>query len=209
MNKTILWSIVGGILALLLLGGGCTACTTYNTLVTQEEDVDNAWANVEAQYQRRADLIPNLVASVKGYTAHEADVQAAVTDARAGLGSALDAVKGINADDANATPEAMRKYQQAQQRLQGACDIYINAVHEAYPDLKANENFLSLQDELAGTENRVTTERTRYNARVKEYNVSVRRFPNNIFAGMFGFTTREQFEAEEGASQAPVVEFPG
>lgn len=207
MKKTIIWAIVGTILALTLLGGGCTACTTYNSLVNSQEDVNKAWGNVEATYQRRADLIPNLVASVKGYTAHEANTQEAVTDARAGLGSALQAVRDLNADSANVSQASMQAYTGAQQRLQGALGLYINAVHEAYPDLKANENFLSLQDELAGTENRITVERTRYNAVVKEYNVAVRRFPNNIFAGMFGFSTREMFEAEESANKAPVVEF--
>lgn len=207
VTKTITWAVVGSLLAILLLGGGCTACTTYNSLVTQQEDVDQMWGNVENQYQRRADLIPNLVASVKGYAEHESTTFEAVTDARAGLGSALQAVKALNADSASYTPEAMNAYTQAQQRLQSALGLYVNAVREAYPDLKANENFMSLQDELAGTENRIATERTRYNNAVKEYNVSVRRFPNNIFAGMFGFSTREMFVAEEGAQHAPKVEF--
>lgn len=207
VSKSITWAIVGTFLVILLLGGGCTACSTYNSLVGDQETVDQAWGNVENQYQRRADLIPNLVASVKGYAAHEATTFEAVTDARAGLGSALEAVKNLNADSASYSPQAMTQYTQAQQRLQSALGLYVNAVHEAYPDLKANENFMSLQDELAGTENRIATERTRYNSTVKEYNVKVRRFPNNIFAGMFGFSTREMFEAEEGARQAPVVEF--
>ncbi|MDE6450163.1 MAG: LemA family protein, partial [Muribaculaceae bacterium] len=122
-------------------------------------------------------------------------------------GSALQAVKAINADSASYSPETMNAYTQAQQKLQSALGLYVNAVREAYPDLKANENFMSLQDELAGTENRISTERTRYNDAVKGYNVSVRRFPNNIFAGMFGFSTRQMFAAEEGAQRAPKVEF--
>ncbi len=207
ITKTITWAVVGTLLAIILLGGGCTACSTYNSLVGQQENVDNTWGNVENQYQRRADLIPNLVASVKGYAGHEATTFEAVTDARAGLGSALQAVKAVNADSASYNPEAMNAYTQAQQRLQSALGLYVNAVHEAYPDLKANENFMSLQDELAGTENRIATERTRYNDAVKSYNVSVRRFPNNIFAGMFGFSTRQMFAAEEGAQHAPKVEF--
>lgn len=206
-SKTITWAIIGGILVIMLLGGGCTACGTYNSLVTQQEDVDKAWGNVENQYQRRADLIPNLVASVKGYATHESTTLEAVTDARAGLGSALEAVNRLNGDSASYSPQAMNAYTQAQQRLQSALGLYVNAVHEAYPDLKANENFMSLQDELAGTENRIATERTRYNESVRSYNVNVRRFPNNIFAGMFGFSTREMFAAEEGASRAPRVEF--
>lgn len=206
--KTIItWAVIGTLLVILLLGGGCTACVTYNSLVTKQEDVNKAWSNVENQYQRRSDLIPNLVASVKGYAEHEATTFEAVTDARAGLGSALEAVKNLNSDSASYTPEAMNAYSQAQQRLQSALGLYVNAVHEAYPDLKANENFMSLQDELAGTENRIATERNRYNEEVKKYNVSVRRFPNNIFAGWFGFDTREMFAADEGTHVAPKVEF--
>ncbi|MCM1450259.1 MAG: LemA family protein [Clostridiales bacterium] len=207
MKKGILWSIIGSLLLIILLGGGCSACSTYNSLVGQEESVDQAWANVENQYQRRADLIPNLVSTVKGYASHEATTFEAVTDARAGLGSALEAVNKLNADSASYSPQAMAQYSQAQQKLQSALGLYVNAVHEAYPDLKANENFMSLQDELAGTENRIATERTRYNESVKGYNVSVRRFPNNIFAGMFGFSTRQAFAAEESAQHAPKVEF--
>lgn len=206
-SKIIVWSVVGVFLVIVLLGGGCTACSTYNSLVTQQENVDNAWGNVENQYQRRADLIPNLVASVKGYATHESTTMEAVTDARAGLGSALEAVNKLNADSASYNPEAMAQYTQAQQKLQSALGLYVNAVHEAYPDLKANENFMSLQDELAGTENRISTERTRYNESVKSYNINVRRFPANIFAGIFGFTTRQMFAAEEGAQHAPKVEF--
>lgn len=207
MKKYLIWGIVGTLLAIVLLGGGCTACSTYNNLVSSEEKVDQAWGNVENQYQRRADLIPNLVASVKGYSAHEANTLEAVTDARAGLGSALQAVRDLKSDSVTTSPAAMQAYQGAQQRLQGALGLYINAVHEAYPDLKANENFLSLQDELAGTENRVAVERTRYNDLVQQYNVAVRRFPNNLFAGMFGFSTRQMFAADPQASQAPKVEF--
>lgn len=207
VTKTITWAVIGTLLVILLLGGGCTACSTYNSLVTQQEDVDKAWGNVENQYQRRADLIPNLVASVKGYAEHEATTFEAVTDARSGLGSALQAVKALNADSASYSPEAMNAYTQAQQKLQSALGIYVNAVREAYPDLKANESFMSLQDELAGTENRIATERNRYNESVKGYNVNVRRFPNNIFAGMFGFSVRQMFAAEEGAQHAPKVEF--
>ena len=207
MKKGYIWAIVGVIAVVFLLGGGCTACSTYNSMVSEEEGVDRAWGNVENQYQRRADLIPNLVATVKGYAEHESTTLEAVTDARAGLGSALQAVKDLNADSASYSPTAMQNFAQAQQKLQSALGVYVNAVHEAYPDLKANENFKSLQDELAGTENRISTERNRYNDAVKEYNIMVRRFPNSIFAGMFGFSKREMFAAEEGAKYAPKVEF--
>lgn len=207
MKKGIIWTIVGVCFAILLLGGGCTACSTYNSLVNDEENVDRTWGNVENQYQRRADLIPNLVATVKGYAEHESTTLEAVTDARAGLGSALQAVKNLNADSATYTPSAMQSFSEAQRQLQSALNVYVNAVHEAYPDLKANENFKSLQDELAGTENRISTERNRYNDAVQTYNVKVRRFPNSIFAGMFGFSKREMFTAEEDARHAPKVEF--
>ena len=171
----------------------------YNTLVTMSEDVDAKWANVESVYQRRADLIPNLVSTVKGYAAHEESTLQAVTDARTRATS-------ITIDPATATPEQMEAWMAAQDELGGALGRLI-AVAESYPDLKANQNFLQLQAQLEGTENRISVERQKYNEAVKEYNVMVRRFPNNIIASMFGFDAKSMFEAQAGAEVAPVVVF--
>ncbi len=174
----------------------------YNSLVEKQQKVDQQWAQVENQYQRRSDLIPNLVNTVKGYSEHESSTLQAVTDARAGLSKAY--------NDANAVDnpqENIEKYQHAQSNLKGALDIYVNAVREAYPDLKANTNFMSLQAELAGTENRISTERMRYTEAVQDYNTSIKKFPTNIYAGWFGFKEKPQFKAEEGAQKAPKVEF--
>ncbi len=201
--------IVGGVIVILLLLFGIQGCSSYNGMVTLDEAVNQAWGNVENQYQRRADLIPNLVATVKGYSEHESSTLEAVTNARAGLTQAYNNASDVTAEQSTApTDEAsLRQFQQAQSQLKGALDIYVNAVKEAYPDLKANQNFLDLQTQLEGTENRVTTERTRYNEAVKEYNVKIRRFPASIFAGVFGFAQRPMFQAEEGAQKAPKVEF--
>ncbi|MCC8036597.1 MAG: LemA family protein [Bacteroidales bacterium] len=201
--------IVGGVIVILLLLFGIQGCSSYNGMVTLDEAVNQAWGNVENQYQRRADLIPNLVATVKGYSEHESSTLEAVTNARAGLTQAYNNATDVTAEQATApTDEAsLRQFQQAQSQLKGALDIYVNAVKEAYPDLKANQNFLDLQTQLEGTENRVSTERTRYNEAVKEYNVKIRRFPASIFAGVFGFAQRPMFQAEEGAQKAPKVEF--
>lgn len=206
-KSNIILIVVGAVFLFLLLFGGCTACSTYNNMVPAEEEVDQAWANVENQYQRRADLIPNLVNTVKGYAAHESETLQAVTDARAGLTQALDNANSATSADVTTSEQAMQRFQQAQSNLKGALDIYVNAVREAYPDLKANTNFLGLQDQLEGTENRIATERTRYNEKVKAYNVMIRRFPSNIFAGMFGFSEKPMFQAEAGAQNAPKVEF--
>ena len=171
----------------------------YNNLVTMSEDVDAKWANVESVYQRRADLIPNLVNTVKGYAAHEESTLQAVTDARTRATS-------ITIDPATATPEEMEAWMAAQNELGGALGRLI-AVAESYPDLKASQNFLQLQAQLEGTENRISVERQNYNNAVKEYNVAVRRFPSNIVASMFGFEAKTMFEAQAGAEVAPVVEF--
>ena len=171
----------------------------YNNLVTMSEDVDAKWANVESVYQRRADLIPNLVSTVKGYAAHEEATLQAVTDARTRATS-------ITIDPATATPEEMEAWMVAQDELGGALGRLI-AVAESYPDLKASQNFLQLQAQLEGTENRISVERQNYNKAVKEYNVAVRRFPSNIVASMFGFEPKTMFEAQAGAEVAPVVEF--
>lgn len=175
------------------------AVSSYNGLVGYEESVDKAWANVESAYQRRSDLIPNLVNTVKGYAEHESATLQAVTDARANATS-------INIDASTATPEEFEAWAKAQQEVGSALGRLI-AVSESYPNLKANENFRDLQTQLEGTENRIKTERDRYNETVKEYNVKIRRFPTNILASLFGFERREMFKAQEGSELAPVVEF--
>ncbi len=171
----------------------------YNGLVSKEEGVNQAWANVESAYQRRSDLIPNLVNTVKGYAEHESETLQAVTDARAKATS-------LNIDPATATPEQVAAYMEAQQGVGSALGRLI-AVSESYPELKANENFRDLQAQLEGTENRIKVERDRYNEAVKMFNVQIRRFPTNILASIFGFEKRSMFEAQEGAEVAPVVEF--
>lgn len=171
----------------------------YNSLVEQQQTVDQAWAQVENQYQRRADLIPNLVNTVKGYSTHESETLTKVTEARAKATSIT-----INADDLN--EENLAKFQQAQGELSQALKSLL-AVTEAYPELKANENFMNLQTQLEGTENRIATERMRYTEAVKEYNTSIKKFPTMIYAGWFGFKEKPQFKAEAGAEKAPEVKF--
>ena len=183
--------------ALLLFAGFCI--TKYNGLVDADAEVEKKWADVESVYQRRADLIPNLVATVKGYAEHEESTLQAVTDARTRATS-------ITIDPATATPEQMEAWMAAQDEVSGALGRLL-AVAESYPDLKANQNFLQLQAQLEGTENRISVERQKYNEAVKEYNVMVRRFPNNIIASMFGFDSKSMFEAQAGAEVAPVVVF--
>lgn len=201
MNKKLITTVIVAVVILILFGGGCSS---YNGMVDADQAVQKQWGQVENQYQRRADLIPNLVNTVKGYAAHESSTLQNVTDARAGLTKAYNDAQAITPEQAQANIEA---YQQAQSNLKGAIDIYVNAVREAYPDLKANENFLNLQAQLEGTENRVSTERQRYNEAVEVYNRKVLRFPGNIFAKLFGFDSKEMFKAEEGAQRAPKVEF--
>ena len=176
-----------------------TSCN-YNSLVEKEQKVDQAWAQVENQYQRRADLIPNLVNTVKGYAEHESSTLEAVTNARAGLTKAYEASQSVENPQEN-----IEQFQQAQSALKGALDLYVNAVREAYPDLKANTNFMALQTQLEGTENRIATERKRYTEAVLEYNTSIKKFPTTIYAGWFGFKEKQQFKAEPGANKAPEV----
>lgn len=183
----------------ILLICGVGGCNTYNKMVGLEEGVDQSWSEVETQYQRRADLIPNLVNTVKGYATHESQTFEKVTEARAKATSIT-----LNVDDL--TEENLAKFQQAQNDLSSALKSLL-AVSENYPDLKASKNFEDLQVQLEGTENRIATARTRYTEQVKQYNISIRRFPANIFAGMFGFSSKPQFKAEEGASKAPEVNF--
>ncbi len=197
---------IGAIVAvILLLGFG--ACNSYNGMVEKEQNVDQTWAQVENQYQRRSDLIPNLVNTVKGYASHESTTLQSVTDARVGLTKAYNDANALSPEQAKTSQESLEQYQQAQNKLKGALDIYVNAVREAYPDLKANQNFLGLQTQLEGTENRISTERQRYTVAVKEYNTSIKKFPGKIFASIFGFDAKPQFAAEEGAEKAPVVQF--
>ena len=172
---------------------------TYNGFVNKEEGLKTAWSNVETQYQRRADLIPNLVNTVKGYAAHESQTFEAVTEARAKATSI-----NLSADDL--TPEKLAEFQQAQQKVGSALGRLI-AVAEQYPDLKANQNFLELQAQLEGTENRIAVARTRFNDATRQYNVTIRRFPANLIAGMFGFDQKAYFAAEEGAQTVPEVKF--
>ena len=166
----------------------------YNAMVTAEENVTTAWSQVENQYQRRSDLIPNLVATVKGYAEHESQVFENVTEARAR------ATQMTLSEDA--TPEQLAAFQAAQGELSQALGRLL-ALAENYPNLKANENYLTLQAELAGCENRIQTERQRFNEAAKAYNASLRRFPTNMIAKMFGFEKRPYFEADEGADRVP------
>ena len=172
---------------------------TYNGFVNREEGLKSAWSNVETQYQRRADLIPNLVNTVKGYAAHETQTLNEVTEARARATS-------INLSADNLTPERLAQFQRAQAEVRSALGRLI-AVSESYPDLKANQNFLELQAQLEGTENRIAVARKDFNAAAQQYNVSVRRFPANLVARMFGFGQKPYFESAEGAAAAPQVTF--
>lgn len=171
----------------------------YNGMVGLDEGVNTAWANVETQYQRRADLIPNLVNTVKGYAQHEQSTFEAVVNARSKATS-------ITIDPSNVTPEKLQEFQQAQGELASALGRLI-AISESYPDLKASEQFKELQAQLEGTENRINVARTNFNKEAQKYNTTIRTFPKNLFAGMLGFTQRAYFEAEAGANQAPKVEF--
>lgn len=175
-----------------------TSCN-YNSLVEQQQNVDQAWAEVENQYQRRADLIPNLVNTVKGYASHESKTLEAVTDARA-------KATQITIDADSLTEENLARFQQAQNELSGALKSLL-AVTEAYPDLKANQNFQDLQTQLEGTENRVTVARSRYTEAVADYNTAIKSFPTLIYASWLGFKAKPQFKAEAGAEKAPEVNF--
>ncbi|WP_300814661.1 LemA family protein [uncultured Bacteroides sp.] len=175
------------------------AVSGYNSLVNMDENVSNQWANVETQYQRRADLIPNLVNTVKGYAAHEKETLEGVIAARS-------QATQIKVDPTDLTPEKLAEYQKAQGQLATALGRLL-AITENYPDLKANQNFLELQAQLEGTENRINVARKNFNDAAKAYNTAIRRFPKNMLAGMFGFDKRAYFEAAEGAEQAPQVQF--
>lgn len=171
----------------------------YNSMVNLDEGVNNAWANVEIQYQRRADLIPNLVNTVKGYATHEQSTLEAVMNARSRATS-------VTIDPSNLTPQKLQEFQAAQGEISSALGRLL-VISENYPDLKANEQFQELQAQLEGTENRITVARKNYNDEARMYNTVIRTFPKNIFAGMLGFTQRAYFQAASGAETAPIVQF--
>lgn len=194
-KSTITLFVIGAIV--ILLAGWVTI--QYNGMVANDEAVTTAWAGVESQYQRRSDLIPNLVNTVKGYAAHEKETLESVVEARAKATQVT-----VNAD--NLTPERFAQFQKAQGELSAALGRLMR-ITENYPQLRANENFSELQAQLEGTENRINESRLRFNEAVQEYNLSIRRFPGNIFASLFGFEKRDKFEAEDGTEQAPEVKF--
>lgn len=197
MNKPKnLTAIIIAAVALLLVLWGVSG---YNGIVEMDENVNNQWSNVEAQYQRRTDLIPNLVSTVKGYAAHEKSTLEAVMQARS-------QATQVKIDPANCTPEQLAAYQKAQGDVTTALGKLL-AITENYPQLKANENFMELQSQLEGTENRITVARRDFNAAAKEYNTVIRKFPKNIIASIGGFEKHNYFEAEAGAEKAPKVEF--
>ncbi len=189
MKNKKLWIILA-VVAVVIIVIVASLSGTYNGLVEKQADVDAKFAQVQTVLQRRSDLIPNLVSTVKGYAAHEEAVYTAIADARAAL---------AGADTAEEVSEANEALDSAISRLL--------VVVENYPELKSNVNFIALQDELAGAENRISTERGRYNEAVKEYNTAIRKFPNNIIAGMFGFAAADYFEADDDAQQVPEVSF--
>ncbi len=195
VKKHLGWIIAGAVVLILLLW----SVSGYNGLVSMDEQVAGKWANVETQYQRRADLIPNLVNTVKGYATHEKTTLENVVKAR----SEATQVK-VNPEDL--TPERLAEFQKAQGNVSAALGRLL-MVAENYPQLKANQNFLELQSQLEGTENRITVARKDFNDAAKAYNVTIRRFPKNILAAIFGFDKKSYFEAESGAEKAPEVQF--
>ena len=193
-SSIILISIVAVVAVLFLWG-----MSGYNSLVTSREDVNSQWANVESQYQRRSDLIPNLVSTVKGYATHESSTLEGVVAARA-------KATQVTIDPKNLTPQKLQEYQAAQGQVSSALGKLL-MITENYPDLKANQNFLELQAQLEGTENRISVERDRYNEIAKKYDISIQRVPKSILASMFGFVDKPYFESEKGTEKAPSVKF--
>ena len=194
-KKLIVWIVV----AAVLFGAFAWVKNVYNLMVVSDEYVQSLWSQVENVYQRRADLIPNLVSTVKGYAAHESETLEGVVAARA-------KATQVTVDPSELTQEALAQFNAAQDELSVALGRLL-LIQENYPDLKANQNFLDLQAQLEGTENRIATERMKFNEGVKSYNTGIRRFPDNIIASMFGFEKKGYFEAKAGADVAPVVEF--
>lgn len=197
--KTLL--IVLAVIAVLGFGVYRFFAGNFNAMVSMDEEVKGQWGQVQNVYQRRFDLIPNLVATVKGYASHESDVLMGVTEARSRAGGVMNV-----SDEVLNDPEAFKRFQQAQGELGSALQRLL-VVTENYPDLKANQNFLALQDQLEGTENRITVERKRYNDVVKSYNVFIKQFPRSIIANMNGFREKPYFSADESAQSAPTVSF--
>ena len=198
MKKSILWIVFGGLLLIVLIFGGCSV-SKYNTMVELNQNVEQTWGNVQNYYQRRADLVPNLVSTVKGAAAHEANTLQAVTDARAKVGS-------INITADNLTEETLKQYQEAQNELTQAMKS-VMMVAESYPNITGTQNFRDLQVQLEGAENRIATARMDYTKAVSEYNTAVQSFPGNIVASLFGFEQKPQFAADASAQTAPKVEF--
>ncbi|MEE1252923.1 MAG: LemA family protein [Bacteroidales bacterium] len=196
MKKKFIPIIIVAAAVVILVAWGVSV---YNGLVVKDENCSKQWSKVESQYQRRMDLIPNLVNTVKGYASHEEATLLKVIEAR-------NQASQVKVDAENMTQEQLNEFQKSQENLSSAIRG-LNIVVEQYPDLKANQNFLELQSQLEGTENRIAVERQRYSDVVNEYNTSVRRFPNSIFASMFGFDKKPYFEAQTGAENAPKVEF--
>ena len=198
MKKSILWIVLGGLLLIVLIFGGCSV-SKYNTMVELNQNVEQTWGNVQNYYQRRADLVPNLVSTVKGAAAHEANTLQAVTDARAKVGS-------INITADNLTEETLKQYQEAQNELTQAMKS-VMMVAESYPNITGTQNFRDLQVQLEGAENRIATARMDYTKAVSEYNTAAQSFPGNIVASLFGFEKKPQFAADASAQTAPKVEF--
>lgn len=196
MKKKFIPIIIVAAVVVILVAWGVSV---YNGLVVKDENCSKQWSKVESQYQRRMDLIPNLVNTVKGYASHEEATLLKVIEAR-------NQASQVKIDAENMTQEQLNNFQQSQENLSSAIRG-LNIVVEKYPDLKANQNFLELQSQLEGTENRIAVERQRYSDVVNEYNTNVRRFPNSLFASMFGFDKKPYFEAQSGAENAPKVEF--
>lgn len=190
------------ILALLFIGV-FQGCGKYNSMVDMEEEVNKSWADLQSQYQRRSDLIPNLVSTVKGAADFEKETFVQVAMARSGELSSK--VNGLSADDL--TPEKIQEIQEANTQAQQAANTMLNIMVERYPDLKATQNFIAFQDQLEGTENRIVMSREKYNNVVKNYNATIRKFPAKLYASLFGFKSKTMFEAAAGAEKAPQVSF--
>lgn len=191
--------IILGVVALIIVIAISSIVGSYNSMVTMDEAVSGQWSQVENVYQRRADLIPNLVNTVKGYAAHEKETLEGVIEARS-------KATQTTIDPSKLNAESIKQFAAAQDGLSSALSKLMVVV-ERYPDLKANQNFLELQAQLEGTENRISVERKKFNETAKEYNTFIRKFPKNIWAGMFGFEKRDYFESQEGAEKAPEVQF--